>query len=269
MKLSFMTFACPDWNLDQVAAAADRLGYDGVELRCDAGHLHGVEVTASSAERREARLKLQKANIEPCCLATSLQFATDRVLEDAPARINLAADIGCPALRVFCGPPPEGMSTAQVIERVARQLHTVAELAHSSGVQLWLETHDTFSRAHDAGAAVRKAGHKGVGINYDNMHPYRMGEDLETTIAALSTLVRHAHLHDAVNSPDKVIIRRLGQGDMPMNSMFQALLKMGFDGYLSGEWFHNHYGQTPDESLEAYHEDMTNLALRHGVRLGG
>ena len=33
MKYAFMTFSCPDWTLDEVLAAAQRYGYDGVELR--------------------------------------------------------------------------------------------------------------------------------------------------------------------------------------------------------------------------------------------
>ncbi len=268
MKTSFMTFACTDWRLDQIVAAANRYGYDGIEFRCDAGHLHGVEVTASAAERRATRSLLQRAEVEACCLATSLQFATDQVVDQAPARIELAADIGCPALRVFCGPRPEGASMDQVIDAVAKRLHMVAETSRQAGVQLWLETHDTFSKAADAGAAARRADHPVIGINYDNMHPYRMGEDLETTVAALGTLVRHTHFHDAINSPEQVVIRRVGEGQMPTDDMFAALVKMGYDGYLSGEWFHNHYGETPEESLEAYHEDMTDLALRHGVRLG-
>ena len=268
MKISFTTFACPEWPVDRVLDAADRHGYHGVEFRTDAHHGHGVEVSSLESERREIRLRFDRAGIEPVCLATSLQFVTGRVTDEAPARIKLAADLGCPALRVFCGPPLEGQSHAATIERVGRQLRTVAEIAEPRGVQLWLETHDTLSQGADAGEAVRKARHRLVGVNYNNMHPFRMGEDVEATFASLGPHIRHTHFHDALNLRDTVVIRRLGRGDMPMDAMFEALIKAGYDGYLSGEWFHDQYGETPDESLDAYAQDMRDLAHRHGVRLG-
>ena len=33
MKLAFSTLGCPEWNLDQILAAARESGYEGVEWR--------------------------------------------------------------------------------------------------------------------------------------------------------------------------------------------------------------------------------------------
>lgn len=268
MKLSFMTFACPTYSVEQVVDTAVRHGYQGVEFRTDAKHAHGVEITADREERKHIRRVLEKNEIEACCLATSLQFATDKVLDELQPRLDLAHDIGCPGLRVFCGPMPAGAKMSDTIEKVGRQLRAAAVLAEQAGVQLWLETHDTMSKAADAAAAVRAANHPAVGMNYDNMHPYRMGEDLETTLAALGTLVRHTHFHDAIGKPDVVMIKPLGKGDLPMDDMFLALKNMGFTGYLSGEWFNEMYGPTPGESLQQFHDDMHTLGERHGVKIG-
>ena len=43
MKFAFMTFSCPDLDLDQVLAMAREFGYDGIEPRVSANHQHGVE----------------------------------------------------------------------------------------------------------------------------------------------------------------------------------------------------------------------------------
>jgi sugar phosphate isomerase/epimerase len=99
------------------------------------------------------------------------------------------------------------------------------------------------------------------------MHPYRMGESLQDTVGALGTLVRHTHWHDAVNARDKVIITPLDQGELPMDDMMKALAKMGYNGYLSGEWFNTMYGNTPHESLAAYMRDMRTLCQRNGVKI--
>lgn len=268
MKISFMTFAAPNWTLKQVIDAAVRHGYQGIEFRTDATHKHGVEVAATSRERRDIRQEMEDHGLAIPCLATSLQFATDRVADEAPARVELAHDLGAKALRVFCGPRPEGISHAELIERVGKQLRAVAQDAASAGVELWLETHDTFCKATDAVAAVRVADHPSVAINYDNMHPYRAGEPLEKTIAEISGLVRHTHFHDGSATPDKVVVNPVGKGSLPMDAMFAALVNMGYTGYLSGEWFGEMYGPDPDTSLERFRNDMVTLANRHGVTLG-
>lgn len=268
MKLSFMTFACPNYSIEQVVDAAVRYGYQGVEFRIDAQHMHGVEVAAGAEDRKRFRRLLDKNEIEACCLATSLQFATDRALDELQPRLDLAHDLACPGLRVFCGPMPAGANMSDTIDKVGRQLRTAAQLAEQAGVQLWLETHDTMSKAADTAAALRIADHPSLGINYDNMHPFRMGEDLETTVAALGQFVRHTHFHDAVSKPDVVMITPLGKGGMPMDEMFLTLKNMGYTGYLSGEWFGDMYGASPNASLEQFRDDMHTLAQRHGVKLG-
>ena len=267
MKISFMTFACPQWPASQVIDAAVRHGYHGIEWRIDAKHEHGVEIASSSDDRQAIRQQHRDTDIAPCCLATSLHFVKSESVEESKPRIELAADLGCPGLRVFCGPKPDDMDMPQVIESVATNLRAAAEFAQQHGVELWLETHDTFCKAEPAVAAVRAADHPSIGINYDNMHPYRMGEPLETTSQLLDGLIRHTHFHDAVGKPDVVQIKPVGEGDLPMDEMMELLVEQKFSGYLSGEWFNDQYGADSDEALARYHNDMSNLAKQAGVTL--
>ena len=267
MRISFTTFACPDWSFEEIVDAADHHGYHGVEFRCDAQHRHGVEVHSTSRQRQRFRARLESLGIEPCCLGTSLKFISERAIIEAPPRIELAAELGCPALRVFCGNPLDSLPHQTIIDQCARQLREAADMASAADIQLWLETHDAMSRAVDCAQVVRTVNHPMVGINYDNMHPFRMGETLETTYAALGNLVRHTHLHDAVAARDRVVVTRLDEGNMPMDDTIRALSKMGFTGYLSGEWFDDMYAIDPDEALAAYHHDMTTLAQRNGIEL--
>ena len=131
------------------------------------------------------------------------------------------------------------------------------------GVEGWLETHDWASYATTAAGIVRMAGYGDTGIHYDNMHPYRMGEPLDITIADLGHPLRHTHYHDAVSDDQKVVVCPVEKGDLPIDQMFAALIKMGFDGYLGGEWFYDQYGENIGVTLSAYHKDMTGLANRY------
>ncbi len=95
-----------------------------------------------------------------------------------------------------------------------------------------------------------------------------MGEDLATSFAHLQGRLRHVHLHDGLKREDLVVVRPLGEGDLPMSETFRRLRQSGYDGFLCGEWFHDQYGPTPDEALERYAADINELAIRHGVTLG-
>jgi len=263
-----MTFACPQASADEAIDLAERLGYHGIEFRCDSGHLHRVEPGISDALAAQVRGRLEDAGVAACCLATSLQFAKDTVVGEARQRLDLAAAIGAPGLRVFCGPVPEGRSIEEVEDVVGRNLAVVANEASALDLELWLETHDSFCKAQHAAAAVQRADHAGVGLCYDNMHPHRMGETLEQTRRAIEGKVRHCHFHDALSDPRQVMIHPLGEGQMPMDEMFLMLKAIGYDGYLSGEWFGAMYGDEPEIALTRFMSDMRTLHQRHGVQVG-
>ncbi len=268
MKIGFSTFVCPDWSLESILTAAVRYGYHGVEFRCDAGHGHGIEPSLNPDARREIETRLTDSGIEPCCLATGLQFASDWAVEESKSRLELAAELGCPAIRVLCGKVPEDMPMPFVIEKVGQHLRDAAEFAMHIGVKIWIETHDTLSRGSDAAAAVRMAGHPSIGLVYDNLHPFRRGEPLDLTIAAISELVDYVHFHDGLNQPDQVVIKPFGHGELPIVAMMRALERLGFDRYVCGEWFHHMYGRDPDKALKAYYQDIRTLALQEGLRIG-
>ena len=209
MKLSFLTFACPDWRFDEIIEAAGRFGYHGIEFRCDAGHNHGVEATTSALRRRELATRLERADIEPVCLATSLTFLDDDVMDQVPARLELAGDIGFEGVRVFCGVQPPGMGRDQAINRAASQLRLAADFADEYGVQIWLETHDSAGKAMDAAEIVHLADHPAIGLCWDNLNTHRAGEDLEATKTALRDVIRHTHFHNGLNRRSDLVITPL------------------------------------------------------------
>ena len=114
MKYSFMTFSCPDLTLGETLALAKKYGYDGIEPRLDAKHKHGIEATLDAAGREAARKQAQESGVAICCLATSCIFARPDshadMVRDALARIDLAADVGAPCIRVFGGSIPKDSS---------------------------------------------------------------------------------------------------------------------------------------------------------------
>ena len=234
MKYSFMSFSCPDLDLDGMLSLAERFGYDGIEPRIDSGHRHGVEVDSDHAFRREARKRAEERGVAICCVATSCKMVlreTERTLE----AIDLAGDVGAGRVRVFGGRIPEGMGRDEAIEVVAESLRSVADHAAERGVVVCLETHDDWCDPEHVAEVMRRADHPSVGVNWDVMHPVRMGfATMEAVFRALEPWIRHLHVHDGSRKTGKLV--PIGHGDYDHRRVIELLLSISYDGYISGEW---------------------------------
>ena len=54
--LAFMSSTCPEWTFEQMVDAAAKYGYEGVDLRVEWGHNHGLELESTQDARRAARV---------------------------------------------------------------------------------------------------------------------------------------------------------------------------------------------------------------------
>ena len=72
MKYAFMSFSCPTLTLPEALKLVSDSGYDGFEIRIDAGHAHGIETDMPAAKRREARDMARDMGVDLACLATSV-----------------------------------------------------------------------------------------------------------------------------------------------------------------------------------------------------
>lgn len=241
MKYSFMSFSCPELALDEIIAVAVRFGYDGVELRLDAGHKHGVEANVPGDGREEIKGKVAGANMPVCCLATSCCFANPenarRNVQDALQRIDLAGDIGAPRIRVFGGTFPESFPREEAIVLVASSLRSLAGHAHERGVIVCMETHDAWCDPRHVAEVMRRVDHPSIGVNWDIMHPVRTaGVGIQQSFNTLRDWIRHVHFHDGADQEGRLEMLPVGHGMIDHRTAVRLLKKAGYEGYLSGEW---------------------------------
>ena len=264
MKYAFMTFSTPQLTLEGVLETAELYGYEGVEFRLDAKHAHGVEVAATAAERREMRDRIAASGIAPCCLATSIKYADpavkDDMLKQTHERIDLAGDLGSPAIRVFGGAVPADLPREQAIEHVAACLASVADHAAERKVTVCMETHDHWCDPAHVAAVLSRVNHPAIACNWDVMHPVRMGfATVETSFEVLKPWIRHTHLHDGVGGQALKLVP-IGTGDIDHKAFIRCLKSIHFKGFLSGEWI----GWEPFEihlprelaTLKKYEQDL-------------
>ncbi|MBM3476969.1 MAG: sugar phosphate isomerase/epimerase [Armatimonadetes bacterium] len=267
MKLSFMTWACPDWDVNQIITGAIRYDYDGVEPRVECDQKHGIDLKTTRKRRKEIRSQFADCGIEINCLATSRTYAEadpaerEKSVELTLKYIDLAADLGCKHIRVFGGPFPQDVERADAHRYVAECLRKCGEHAATRKVFVCLETHDAFSRAEHAAETVKLAEHPNVAICWDVMHPFRAGNSFAEAFEFVKPYVRHCHVHDG-HLPEgpsgPVSLAKMGEGDIPHDEPIRLLASIGFEGHLSGEWIDF---LPPDEILP--HDSRV---LRHYIR---
>ena len=240
MKYAFMSFSTPKLSLAKMIHVAEQYGYDGIEPRLDAGHAHGIEASTTPEERAAIRHLFADTEVGLACLATSLRYAdpdqTKDILHQTRERIDLAVDVGAPALRVFGGRIPEGVSRERAIGLLVESLGSVAEYAAQRGVTLCLETHDDWCNPLHVAAVVERVNQPAVAVNWDVMHPVRTGHaTMDEAFEALKPWIRHLHVHDGVGGESLELVP-IGQGDYDHRRVVELMMSLDFDGYISGEW---------------------------------
>jgi sugar phosphate isomerase/epimerase len=231
VKLAFSTLGCSGLPLPDVVRLAQDTGWLGVELR--AADDEPIHIGLSAGERAAARETL--VGVSALCVASYVKVAAegddDACVADALAHAELAKDLGIPAVRVFPGADQPGDDAD---ERAVRRLRAIAERL-PEGVQIWLETHDSHPRGVDVARILQRVGDERVRAIWDVLHPWRFGEPLTVTAAALAPYLAHVQVKDVLSPTERTPLP-LGQGTVPLRDAIELLRREAYDGWLSLEW---------------------------------
>ncbi len=243
MKYSFMTLATPDWEIEQIVAAAKGYGYDGVEIFADKGHKHGIDARTPPRQRKDIKRTFEDSGIAISCIATSLKFSSSErsVREENLQRLvlyaDLARDLGAPYLRIFGGRRSKSSSWEEAKDCVIDSLHKAQELLQGWEVIALVETHDDFSLGAQVAEIVAQVNKGNIGALWDIMHPFSQGEEPEETHKYLWKFVRHFHISDRAGKEEKSKEVPFGQGVMPIREIITIAKEENFPGFLSGQWW--------------------------------
>lgn len=246
MKYGFMTFSFPRANLAAILDEAVGAGYDGIELRIQANHGHGLEISTPVADRKSAVTMAADAGIELYSLASSFKLAADPWDEDeAKATLALANDLGSRVIRVFGGAYADagieyGDARAQLVDGLRRLGELSVAESGASPVVIALESHDSWTDPEILSAVLDEVALPHVGLNWDPYHIVRMhGVGVAEHFPAVSKHVKHVHFHDGQASKEAPMLAPIGTGVVDHGEIVQSLASISFDGYLMGEWIHS------------------------------
>lgn len=228
MKVSFMTFVCPDWDLERILEFGADSAYDGVEIRVEKGHAHGITADLPEADRRAVRERFSAAGVEVAALAMTERLVPSDP-DDAEAHragrernLELAADLGADVARIFGGGGDRESFTDEVATEIAAALTEVGEFAAPLGVCPLVEApHDIVDTAADARAVMERVETDNAGLLWNSP------EITDREFDLVGEYIEHVHMREAVLDPEYEGIVDL----------VERLDSVGFDGYLSLEVF--------------------------------
>lgn len=238
MKIAFSTISCPDYTVAQIAEAVRAYGYDGVELYALEGQRLLPEMLAARLD--EFRTALRGVPIFSINSWAQLS-SPDPLVRAAQAQqiersFELAAELESPLVKTFGGALPADHAPQQVFDYMAETLHVLSERGAALGVTLVLETHDGFCLGESVGELLRRVEHPHFAALWDVHHPYRMGEAVHDTDRFIGHRVRHVHVKDAVRAGDGWEFVLLGEGELPVETVIQALGRRGYSGVIAVDW---------------------------------
>ncbi len=237
MKLAFSTIGCPDFSWKDILALAKDFGFDGIEIR---GPGAGGVQPLSEAQLPKLREKLAAMRLEVpclssgCCLKEASKAAENE--REIIAYIKLAASLHAPYVRVLGELEPQSLGEVDD-EVILAALKRLAPIAEEHGVTLLLETNGVYCDTARLGALLNQVASDAVGALWDMHHPYRFaGETPGQTVQNLGAYIKYVHIKDSRIEDGQIRYRMLGEGDLPIEAMLQALNSIKYAGYVSLEW---------------------------------
>ncbi len=259
MKVAFSTSACSDFSWPEMCDLAKDLGYDGLEIcayQQNYSLLTSSHFSAKEMQRTKQTLSLNGLEIacisSGCCIKNLNSYKS--VKEELTDYIELAKSLSVPYVSVlgdselFVGEQPIDDS------EVVAALRDIKRTAKEAGVTLLVVTSGAFSDTKRLRNLLDAVASDNVAALWDMHNTYRvMGETPETTIQNLAAYINYTHIKDSVMAEDGIKYKMMGDGDLPLEEIMQALRSINYGGYISLDWFKEWSVEVETEGLALSH----------------
>ena len=261
MKLAFSSNAFRAFPVEETVSILAGIGYDGMELMCDAPHAWPPDMTPSRLQSIRTALdrhRLGLSNLNAFMMCAYRHPGSGRegtfhwpswVDPDAAVRearithtlrcIEMAAALGAKTVSTEPGGPVENRPRPAVSRLFAEGLARAAARAAELGVTLLVEPEPglLIERGREYEDFARDyMTFPGAGLNFDMGHFYCVGEDPAALIRGVGRRASHFHLEDI--AADRVHFHLPpGEGAMDFPAVFAALRDIGYAGWVTIELY--------------------------------
>jgi sugar phosphate isomerase/epimerase len=245
-KLAFSTLPCDGWTPSKLLHFCTEYGFSGIELR--ESESSWVSAGLSRDERLQVAKMFETERVKITDIAASICFNgssenTRETMEHLKSMIHLAEDLKAGGIRIFLGsfsPSAEDPRKVFDFKAIAAQVQQACDEAAQLGREIWIETHNEFSKGLVLRDLLDRIDRKNCRIIWDIMHTLEDGEKPEDTLKYIGRECVHVHIKDGIR-PGNVQVHDWihtmpGSGEIPVKEIINLLGKHGYHGYYSLEW---------------------------------
>lgn len=225
----------------QAIPLAQRLGFDGIQLRTSHGDIHPEALGPTGREELRHYLSRHGLILSATCIDEGPlddPASVDRRIACAKQQIDLALFLGTNVVTGHIGPIPED-STSRAYLSLREAVAEVARYAGLYGLRYGTETGpDEPGWTRDF---IQDIALPGVAVNYDPANLLMYGLDWLGGVSTLGAWIAHTHIKDAVpptefeDEVERGTEAPLGQGEIDFEAFVDALRGVGYDGFLTIE----------------------------------
>ncbi len=264
MKLGYITNGLAHHMLDDALELIADIGYRGVGLTLDVGHLNPFTAAAAEVARVGGRCRALGLAVS---IETGARFLLDPGKKHEPTLITpdpdgrarridfyrravaIAAELGAGVLSLWSGVDHAGAPDAPAWLREG--LGRTADLAARADVKVAFEPEPgmLLETVSDAAALVEELDHPALGLTVDVGHCVVLGEDVAVSLRRAGNRLLNVHLDDSMPGVHEHL--PFGQGRLELGAVFGALSEIGYDGPANVE-LSRHSHAAPSAARAAY-----------------
>jgi len=161
---------------------------------------------------------------------------------------HYAEALGCPTVNVLAGVPGREAAVEDCLDVLVDNLHAAAAAFAEAGIRVVTEAINDrdvpgflLTTSAAAIAAIARADHANLALQYDVYHMHIMEEAPIPALARLGPRIGHVQFADAPGRHEP------GSGEIDFAALFAALDAIGYDGWTGAEYTPS---TTTEESLE-------------------
>ncbi len=236
MRLSFSTKGWNGYDWQDFVLAAEELGFNGIELGNFASTAFTEKTGPFHKYNSASTLRaLFDKGISLVCSDTGVDISCDEIDETASKieeYIFLASSLKISYLRLFATG-----DSAESDENVRAVINNVLPVAAKKGITLLVETSGMYSDTKKLLSLLMEYADDHLAALWDVYSPYYLNkEDSEETIKNLGAYIRHVHMKDSFLQNGERRFCLIGEGDLPINEIMNALSCVNYDGFISLDW---------------------------------
>lgn len=256
MKLAFSTLGCPDFDWSDIYSMAKDFSFSGIELRGLGDDVFSIRANPFIDENLPSTIeRLKSLHLEIPCLSSgcTISDTDEKKIEsnigELKSYIDLASKLGTPFIRVL------GDSTAEMINTVDDStvisvMNRLIPYAEEKGVTLLIETNGIYSDTKRLSVVINNIPSDNIGALWDMHHPYRYANETPgQTVQNLGAYIKYTHIKDSVMENGKTVYKMMGEGDLPIDDIINALRSINYEGYISFEWLKKYAPDLSDPGI--------------------